>query len=88
MTVNANGWEFLSLREDYQLMHGRAYDNYLVEIQEAIKSDPKTSFGLLKGCMKGKNFQPITSIAPKLTTTTDDTFKILSFHELGSTLKT
>jgi hypothetical protein len=35
--------------------------------------------------VKGKYFQPITSIAPKLTTTTEidvDSFKIGTFHEL------
>jgi hypothetical protein len=35
----------LSLREEYRLMHGRAYDDYRVGIEEAIKSDPKTFFG-------------------------------------------
>jgi hypothetical protein len=39
------GGEFLSLREEYQLMHGRAYDDYRGGIEEAIKSDPKTFFG-------------------------------------------
>jgi hypothetical protein len=37
--------EFLSLREEYQLMHGRAYDDYSVVVEEAIKSNPKTFFG-------------------------------------------
>jgi hypothetical protein len=37
--------EFFSLREEYQLMDGRAYDDYRVGIKEAIKSDPKTFFG-------------------------------------------
>jgi hypothetical protein len=37
--------EFLSLREQYQLLHGRAYDDYHVGIEKAIKSDPKTFFG-------------------------------------------
>jgi hypothetical protein len=37
--------EFLSLREEYQLMHGRAYDDYRVGIEEAIKIDPETFFG-------------------------------------------
>jgi hypothetical protein len=39
--------EFLSLREKYQLMHGRAYDDYRVGIEEAIKSDPKSFFGYM-----------------------------------------
>jgi hypothetical protein len=30
--------EFLSLREEYQLMHGWSYDNYCVGIEQAIKS--------------------------------------------------
>jgi hypothetical protein len=34
-------WKFLSLREEYQLMHGWAYDDYRNGIEEAIKSDPK-----------------------------------------------
>jgi hypothetical protein len=36
--------------------------------------------------VKGKYYQPISSIAPKLTTTTEidvDSFKICSFHEFG-----
>jgi hypothetical protein len=37
--------EFLSLREEYQLMHGRAYDDNRVGIEEVINSDPKTFFG-------------------------------------------
>jgi hypothetical protein len=37
--------EFLSLRKDYQLMHGRAYNDYNVGIGEAIKSKLKTFFG-------------------------------------------
>jgi hypothetical protein len=37
--------EFFSLREEYQLMLGRAYDDYSVGIEEAIKNDPKTFFG-------------------------------------------
>jgi hypothetical protein len=32
--------EFISLREEYQLLHGQAYDNYRVGIEEAIKSEP------------------------------------------------
>jgi hypothetical protein len=44
--------EFLALREEYQLMHGRAYDDYRVGIEEAIKNDPKTFFGYVEeeGC--------------------------------------
>jgi hypothetical protein len=38
--------EFLSFREDYQLMHGCLYDNYHVEIEEARKNDPRTFFGI------------------------------------------
>jgi hypothetical protein len=37
--------EFFSLREKYQLMHGRAFDDYHVGIEEVIKGDPKTFFG-------------------------------------------
>jgi hypothetical protein len=37
--------EFLSLRKEYQLMHGRAYDDNRVGIEEVIKSDPKTFYG-------------------------------------------
>jgi hypothetical protein len=39
------GGEFLSLREEYQLMHVKTYDDYRVGIEEAIKSDPETFFG-------------------------------------------
>jgi hypothetical protein len=37
--------KFVSLREEYQQQHGRAYDDYRAKIEEAIKSDPKTFFG-------------------------------------------
>jgi hypothetical protein len=37
--------KFVSLREEYQQQHGRAYDDYCARIEEAIKSDPKTYFG-------------------------------------------
>jgi hypothetical protein len=37
--------EKTSFREDYQLMHGWAYDDYRVGIEEAIKSDLKIFFG-------------------------------------------
>jgi hypothetical protein len=37
--------EFFSLREECQLMRGRAYVNYRVGIENAIKSYPKTFFG-------------------------------------------
>jgi hypothetical protein len=40
--------EFLSLREEYQLMHGRAYDKFRVGIEEAIKNDPKNFFGYVE----------------------------------------
>jgi hypothetical protein len=47
MTVNANSCEgnFFSLREEYQLMHGGAYDDYSVGNEEATINDPKTFFG-------------------------------------------
>jgi hypothetical protein len=38
--------EFLSLKEEYQLMHGRAYDDYRVKIEKAIKIDPMTFFDM------------------------------------------
>jgi hypothetical protein len=37
--------KFVSLREEYQKQHGRAYDDYRTRIEGAIKSDPKTFFG-------------------------------------------
>jgi hypothetical protein len=46
--------EFVSLREEYQWQHGRAYDDYRARIERAIKSDPKTFFGyvdLKKKCV-------------------------------------
>jgi hypothetical protein len=36
--------KFVSLREEYQQQHGRAYGDYRARIEEAIKSDPKTFF--------------------------------------------
>jgi hypothetical protein len=39
--------KFVSLKEEYQQPHGRAYDDYLARIEEAIKSDPKTFFGFV-----------------------------------------
>jgi hypothetical protein len=37
--------ELVSLRVEYQQIHGRAYEDYRVGIEEAIKSGPKTFFG-------------------------------------------
>jgi hypothetical protein len=37
--------KFISLREEYQHQHGRAYDDYRARIEEAINSDPKSFFG-------------------------------------------
>jgi hypothetical protein len=37
--------KFVSLKEEYQQQHGRAYDDYRARIEEAIKSDPETFFG-------------------------------------------
>jgi hypothetical protein len=39
--------EFLPPREEYQLMHGRVYDNYRVGIQASIKSNLNTFYGYL-----------------------------------------
>jgi hypothetical protein len=36
--------KLVSLKEEYQQQHGRAYDDYRARI-EAIKSDPTTFFG-------------------------------------------
>jgi hypothetical protein len=36
---------FVSLREECQQPHGRAYDDYLARIEEAIKNDLKIFFG-------------------------------------------
>jgi hypothetical protein len=44
--------KYISLREEYQQQHGRAYDDYHAKIREAIKSNPKTFF--LKGRLKKK----------------------------------
>jgi hypothetical protein len=44
----------VSLREEYQQKHGRAYDDYRARIEKAIKSDLKTFFGyvdLKKKCI-------------------------------------
>jgi hypothetical protein len=40
--------KFVSLKEEYQQQHGRAYDDYRARIEEAIKSDPKTFFGYVE----------------------------------------
>jgi hypothetical protein len=40
--------DFFSLREENQLMHGRAYDDYHVGIEEVIKSDPRAFVGNLE----------------------------------------
>jgi hypothetical protein len=37
--------EFFTLREEYLLMYGGAYDDYHVKIEKAIKIDLKTFFG-------------------------------------------
>jgi hypothetical protein len=37
--------KFVSLREEYQQQHGRAYDDHRASIEDTIKSDPKTFFG-------------------------------------------
>jgi hypothetical protein len=40
--------KFVSLREEYQQQHGRAYDDYRARIEERIKSDPKTFFWICR----------------------------------------
>jgi hypothetical protein len=36
--------DFNALRTDYQEHHGRAYDDYRIGIEEAIKTDPRSFF--------------------------------------------
>jgi hypothetical protein len=36
--------DFIALRTEYQEHHERAYDGYLIGIEEAIKTDPKNFF--------------------------------------------
>jgi hypothetical protein len=64
--------EFLSLREEYQLMHGRAYDDYRVGIEEAIKSDPKTFFGYVDLKEKHVGYQSIMHFEGRLASGPDD----------------
>jgi hypothetical protein len=33
--------DFTALRTEYQDNHGRTYDDYRIDIEEAIKTDPK-----------------------------------------------
>jgi hypothetical protein len=53
-------------------MHGRAYDNYRVGIEEAIKSDPKTFFGC--GDLKDKRvgYQSVMHFKGRLASGPDD----------------
>jgi hypothetical protein len=37
--------KFVSLREEFQQQHGRAFNDYRARIEGPIKSDPKTFFG-------------------------------------------
>jgi hypothetical protein len=43
------GNDFIALRTEYQEHHGRAYDDYLIGIEEAIKTDPKKVFWVKSG---------------------------------------
>jgi hypothetical protein len=37
-------YDITALRTEYQEHHGRAYDEYHIDIEEAIKTDPKSFF--------------------------------------------
>jgi hypothetical protein len=64
--------EFLSLREEYQLMHGRAYDDYRVGIEEAIKSELKTFFGYVDLMKKRVGCPSVMHFESRLTSGPDD----------------
>jgi hypothetical protein len=63
--------EFLSLREEYQLMPGRAYDIYSVGIEEAINSDPKTFFGYVDLKKKRVGYPSVMHFESRLTSGPD-----------------
>jgi hypothetical protein len=64
--------DFLSLREEYQLMHGRAYNDYRVGIKEVIKSDPKTFFGYVNLKKKRVGYPSVMHFEGRLASGPDD----------------
>jgi hypothetical protein len=64
--------EFLSLTTEYQLMHGRPYDNYHVGIKEVIKIDPKTFFGYVDLKKKRVSYPSVILFEGRLASGADD----------------
>jgi hypothetical protein len=62
------GGEFLSLREDNQLMYGRAY----VVIEKTIKSDPKTFVGYVDLKKKHVGYLSVMHFEGRLASGPDD----------------
>jgi hypothetical protein len=56
------------LREEYQLMHGRAYDDYRV----GIKGDPKTFFGYVDLKKKRVGYPSVMDFEDRLASGLDD----------------
>jgi hypothetical protein len=54
-------------------MHGRAYDDYRVGIEEAIKSDPKTIFGYVDLKKKHVGYPSVMHFEGRLASGPDDT---------------
>jgi hypothetical protein len=70
--------EFLSLREEYQVMHGQAYDDYRVGIEEAIKSAPKTFFGYVDLKKKRVGYPSVMHFEGRLASGPDDIFNLIA----------
>jgi hypothetical protein len=63
---------FLSLIEEYQLRHGRAYDDYRVGIEEAMKIGPKTFFGYVDLKKKRVGYPSVMHFEGRLASGPDD----------------
>jgi hypothetical protein len=70
--------EFLSLREEYQLMHGRAYDDYHVGIEEAIKSDLRAIFGYVGLKQERVGYPSVMHFKGRLAYLPDDIYDIFA----------
>jgi hypothetical protein len=76
--------EFLSLKEQYQLLHGWAYDDYHVGIKKAIKSDPKTFFGYVDLKKKHVGYPSVMHFESRLASGADMTsaiFLLILYNE-------
>jgi hypothetical protein len=66
----------ISIREEYQLMHGRAYDDYCVGIEEAIKSDPILGYVDLK--KKRVGYPSVMHFEGRLASGPDDIYNLFA----------